>query len=45
MAAGARGVMIGRSIWQTADPAAMVEAMRQIVHEGRSADAVAGLTP
>jgi DhnA family fructose-bisphosphate aldolase class Ia len=45
MAAGARGVMIGRSIWQTPDPAGMVEAMRQIVHEGRSADAVRSLAP
>ncbi|MUW13389.1 fructose-1,6-bisphosphate aldolase [Halorubrum sp. CBA1125] len=38
--AGARGVMIGRSIWQTDDPAAVVSAMNEIVHEGASVDAV-----
>ncbi|WP_324760974.1 class I fructose-bisphosphate aldolase [Haloarcula sp. GH36] len=37
MEAGARGVMIGRSIWQTSDPAEMVRAMKRIVHEKQSA--------
>lgn len=40
MQAGARGVMIGRSIWQTSDPAGMVQAMRRIVHEEQSATEV-----
>jgi len=31
--AGARGVMIGRSIWQTPDPTAMVQAMKRVVHK------------
>lgn len=44
MDAGARGVMIGRSIWQTSDPAEMVRAMRDIVHKNRSATEV-GLSP
>jgi len=35
--AGARGVMIGRSIWQSPEPAAMIQAMKRIVHEGESA--------
>jgi len=43
MQAGARGVMIGRSIWQTADPAAVVRAMKQIVHEERSAAEVGSI--
>jgi DhnA family fructose-bisphosphate aldolase class Ia len=37
MDAGARGVMIGRSIWQTSDPAEMVRAMKRIVHEEQPA--------
>lgn len=36
MQAGAHGVMIGRSIWQTSDPANMVQAVREIVHDQRS---------
>lgn len=36
--AGARGVMIGRSIWQTEDPAQMVRLMRDIVHDRASVD-------
>lgn len=37
MDAGARGVMIGRSIWQTSDPAEMVRAMKRVVHKKQSA--------
>jgi class I fructose-bisphosphate aldolase len=33
MDAGARGVMIGRNIWQRPDPAAMTRAIRAIVHD------------
>jgi DhnA family fructose-bisphosphate aldolase class Ia len=36
MAAGARGLMIGRTIWKSADPARTVSALRRIVHEGAS---------
>lgn len=36
MAAGARGVMIGRNIWQREDPASMIAAMQAIVHQGAS---------
>jgi len=45
MDAGARGIMIGRSIWQTEDPAGMVEAMKRIVHDRNTADEVAALAP
>ena len=34
MDAGARGTVVGRKIWQSPDPAAMVHAIRMIVHEG-----------
>lgn len=34
--AGARGVMIGRSIWKTEDPTSVIAALDGIVHEGRS---------
>lgn len=36
--AGARGVMIGRSIWQTDSPAQMVRHMKDIVHGGKRID-------
>lgn len=34
MDAGAAGVALGRNIWQHADPAAMVRALKQMVHHG-----------
>lgn len=37
--AGARGPVIGRSVWQTDDPAAVTRALGEIVHEGASVDA------
>lgn len=40
VAAGARGTMIGRRAWQLEDPAQVVEALGEIVHDGASADAV-----
>jgi len=40
IAAGARGIMIGRSIWKTADPTSVVTALDDIIHEGKSVDAV-----
>lgn len=44
--AGARGVVFGRNIWQHADPAGMVRALRRIVHEGRSPEqALADVAP
>jgi DhnA family fructose-bisphosphate aldolase class Ia len=39
--AGAAGVVFGRNIWQHTDPAAMIQALNQIVHQNRSvADAL-----
>jgi DhnA family fructose-bisphosphate aldolase class Ia len=35
--AGASGVMIGRSIWRTSDPAAVVSALDGVIHEGQRA--------
>ena len=35
--AGARGVDMGRNIWQNEHPVAMIRAVRSIVHEGRTA--------
>jgi len=36
--AGARGPVIGRSVWQSDDPAAVTRALGEIVHEGASVD-------
>lgn len=36
--AGARGVVFGRNIWQHADPAGMVRALRWLIHEGSGVD-------
>jgi DhnA family fructose-bisphosphate aldolase class Ia len=36
--AGARGVMIGRSIWKADNPAAVISALNKIVHEGETVD-------
>lgn len=38
-AAGARGLVMGRSVWQTEDPAAVVSALRRIVHDGETPEA------
>jgi DhnA family fructose-bisphosphate aldolase class Ia len=38
--AGARGPIIGRSVWQADDPAAVTRALGEIVHEGASVDEV-----
>lgn len=38
VSAGAAGVLLGRNILQAKDPAAMLRAMRSIVHENASAD-------
>lgn len=37
MGTGARGLVMGRSIWQTEDPAAVIAALDGIVHEGADA--------
>lgn len=37
MAAGVRGVALGRNVWQAPDPAAYVGALRALVHDGVSA--------
>ncbi len=42
IAGGGKGVVFGRNIWQDDDPAAVVRAMRAIIHDGASvADALA----
>lgn len=38
MDAGAKGTTVGRKIWQSPDPAAMVHAVCRIVHEGADVD-------
>lgn len=40
MSAGARGLMIGRRIWKSEDPARTVAALNDIVHDGRSVSEV-----
>jgi len=35
---GAAGVIMGRNIWQYTDPAALIEAVMKIVHEGATAE-------
>lgn len=40
MNAGAQGVMIGRSIWKSADTGKTISAMNRIVHDGASVEAV-----
>jgi len=37
VSAGAKGVDMGRNIWQSEDPVGMIKAIRSIVHEGASA--------
>lgn len=39
--AGAAGLAFGRNVFQAADPAAMLRALRRVVHEGRSVDEAA----
>jgi fructose-bisphosphate aldolase, class I len=34
--AGAAGIVMGRNIWQSSDPARMVRALRAIIHDGAS---------
>lgn len=42
--AGGKGVVFGRNIWQSADPKAMVQALRAVIHDRLSvADAVSRL--
>lgn len=42
MDAGAKGTVVGRKIWQSPDPAAMVHALQMIVHEGADVGAAMG---
>jgi DhnA family fructose-bisphosphate aldolase class Ia len=42
MDSGARGLMIGRTIWKSEDPSRTVEALMKIVHEGASVEEVWG---
>jgi DhnA family fructose-bisphosphate aldolase class Ia len=36
--AGAAGITFGRNIWQSADPTALIQALKQILHENGSVD-------
>ncbi|KAA9396595.1 fructose-1,6-bisphosphate aldolase [Haloarcula sp. CBA1130] len=40
MAAGARGIVTGRSVWQTDNPAAVVSALRRVIHDSDAPEAV-----
>ncbi len=42
MEAGAAGIAVGRRVWQSADPAAMVRALQRLVHERASVEVAAG---
>jgi DhnA family fructose-bisphosphate aldolase class Ia len=42
---GARGIVYGRNVIRHADPAAMIRALRAIVHEGATADEAARRLP
>lgn len=33
---GAKGVAVGRNVWQSDDPAAMLRAVKKVVHEGKT---------
>jgi class I fructose-bisphosphate aldolase len=41
--AGGRGVVFGRNIWQSPDPAKMVKALRHLIHEDGAVDEAADL--
>ena len=41
--AGGRGVVFGRNIWQSPDPAKMVKALRHLIHDDGSVDEAAEL--
>jgi class I fructose-bisphosphate aldolase len=43
MDAGARGVVVGRNIFQSKNPVGMVKAVMAIVHEGKEPEEVARL--
>ena len=42
IAAGAHGLMVGRSIWKSEDPTQTITAINRIVHDGASVDEVWG---
>jgi DhnA family fructose-bisphosphate aldolase class Ia len=41
--AGARGVVFGRNIWQSPDPAKMVKALRHLIHDDTTVEQAAEL--
>jgi DhnA family fructose-bisphosphate aldolase class Ia len=45
LAAGGKGVVLGRNIWQHPDPAAMVRALKAVIHDGASAREAAEMLP
>jgi len=42
MDGGAAGVAVGRNVWQNEDPSAVLEAVKRVVHAGRSPEDAAG---
>jgi DhnA family fructose-bisphosphate aldolase class Ia len=43
VAVGGKGVVFGRNIWQHANPAGMVRALRAVIHYEARAEEAAGL--
>ena len=39
MDAGGAGLAVGRNVWQRENPAPMLEALQQVIHEGAGVDA------
>jgi len=40
MGAGASGIAVGRNVWQSQNPYALSKALREIIHEGKTAEQV-----
>ncbi len=40
MISGAAGIAVGRNVWQSKNPIALSKALREIIHEGKTADQV-----
>jgi class I fructose-bisphosphate aldolase len=41
--AGGRGVVFGRNIWQSPDPAKTIKALRHLIHEDGTVDGASAL--
>ena len=44
MNAGGAGLAVGRNVWQRENPQQLLDALQGVIHEGRSADDVLGVT-